>query len=438
MVEVVYFGGGYVALTASVHFAKAKIPTIIYDIDPTVVTGINRGNPRGREFLSYLHTDVSILVNKGLLRATHNLTDLAGKTNFILAVPSERKGEIWLDPIFESVEKIVRLSETPPTILIESTIPPGTTDKIIERLHNQFNVQVGEDYFLAVCPRKDWFADQEKNVTTLPRIVGGVTEQCTERALDILQNISHDIRTATYKVAEFTKSIENSLFHSHIAYGHQLALAFPDKDIATALELACLHWRLPKLYLGFGTAGRCVPMGTKALLNSLYDGAPTRVKNSSLSLGVAALDTDLILRTRIIDAVKLYYQRNKNSRIMIMGLGYRPDFADTGLSPGLEIAQRLTSFGFPVVVHDTLYSAIEIKKNWGLEFLPLSELPSCDLILLATPHSSYLPLPHSATLWRSGQTILDANGVWNGCRKLFAEKGVMYKRVGDAGWLNIK
>lgn len=343
-----------------------------------------------------------------------------------------------MEPVFDTVIKIIRLSNTPPTILIESTVVPGSAKKIVEQLKVQFSIEAGKDYFLAVCSRRDWFSSTDKNVSNLTRIVGGVTEECTKRAVKILQEISHDIRITDAETSEFTKSIENGLFDTHIAYGHQLALAFPDKNIAEALELACTHWRLPKLYLGFGTGGKCVPLANRYLLDALHEGTPTRLKNSIFSLGVAAIDINEILRTRITDAVKLYCQRNTSVRVMIMGLGYRPDFVDTGLSPGLEIAKRLTDIGLPIVVHDTLYSAEEIKKNWDLEYLPLSELQSCDLILLATPHTPYISLPYSATLWRKGQIILDANGAWNGCRKLFLEKGVKYSRVGDKDWLTIK
>ena len=434
---IVYIGLGYVGLTGAIHFAKAGIPVLGYDTDQAVVSSINAGNPRGKEFLSYLHQDLPSLLQQGLLRATSTLTDLVGSSTFILAVPSEKDGAPWMQPVIDTVLKILRLSEKPPLILIESTLTPGTAENIVTLAEQQLQATVGKDYWLSVCPRKDWFGDKARNLTNLPRVVGGMTKSCTERAVEVLCQVSDDIHRADAVTAELTKVVENGIFHENIMYVHQLALDMPHRNIAEAVRLACLHWRLPKLYLGFGSAGRCIPLGNRYLLEAISQNKDLLSGETRFSLGRIAIETDNALRKRIVEyAVQCC--TNNAQKIAVLGLGYRPDFADVGLSPGLFIAQHLHQLQkLTVTVHDTVWSPEEIKKRWHLPFLPLSELSSCDLILLSTPHTEYHTLPQSRTYWRAGQIILDAQGTWQEERALFAQLGVHYKRVGDPGWLDV-
>lgn len=434
--DVVYWGAGYVGLTGAVHFGRAGVPVTIYDIDPGVVTSINQGQPRGQEFLSYLHTDLARLLHQQRLRATTNILELAQSTTFLVAVPSEKQGQPWMDAVIESVLNIIRVCENLPLIIIESTLTPGTAGKIVQIVGERMHEVCGEDYYLAVAPRKDWFADQNKSLATLPRIVGGVTPECTRQAVEVLQQVSSDIHKTDAETAELTKAIENGLFHTCVMYAQELAMALPEKNIAEALRLACLHWRLPTVTLGFGTGGRCIPLGNKYLLAAAKGATPGQQIEERLPLACHALALDQESRNCVADFAEDFCS-DAYKRVLVLGLGYRPDFSDVGQSPGLAIAQRLARRGVPVVVHDTLYTAAEVKKKFELDYLPLAEMASCDLILLATPHSSYLPLPHSQSLWREGQVVLDAQGAWAGCRELFLQHGVHYTRVGDPRWLSL-
>lgn len=444
--RIVYIGGGYVGLTGALHMAKAGVETTIYDLDSKAIEDINNGTPKGEEFLKYLGSDVVHFVDCGLLTATTDWDEVKNNNIFIIAVPSEKDGEPYEEIVLSVVKKIlIQPRREAPTIIIESTLSPGTGNKILEYAR-ALNLEVGKDFFLAVCPRKDWFPDPSKNVATLPRVVGGVTDVCSQKVLGILGKVSKDIHITKHDTAELTKALENAFLHVPCMFLHELALARPDLDVAEAARLAGLHWRLPTYHLSFGTGGRCVPLGTKYLTKATEGGI------GKLKIGEAATEADRRFRESIATILHLKYnekaQKNQARGIVILGLGYRPDFKDTGLSSGLAVANILDSLGTHMFVHDSLFTEKEIRDQFVLRPLPSSFLDNLSdedtgwwddigIIVLATPHTQYLDLPIMAKtchMWRSGQYVLDAQGAWAKYEQFFIDQGIEYHQVGGRNW----
>ncbi len=228
--NIVIHGGGYVGLTSAVHYAWAGADVIIFDPDEVTVAGINNGNPRAGDFLSYLHKDVKKLVGTGKLRATSDFAEVKAMTVHSIAVPTERKGEPFDDIVSGVVLRLIHSIPIRSTIIIESTLSPGTVDAILRLTEKA----AGDDFYLAVCPRRDWFADATKNLNTLTRIVGGVTADCAAAAIKVLELVtpSNLIQITDYATAEVTKALENALLHVQVMFAHQFALARPDLDVA--------------------------------------------------------------------------------------------------------------------------------------------------------------------------------------------------------------
>src|SRR5260370_10532955 len=137
-----------------------------------------------------------------------------------------------------------------------------------------------------------------------------------------------------YRTGELTKALENALLHVPVMFAHQLATSLPHLDVAEALRLAGTHWRLTPLYLGFGSGGRCVPLGTRYLVEAARAHATPL---NALMIGEEALTADDRMRMTIADVVR----RVHPSSVVVLGMAYRPDFRDMGLSPGLAVAQLL-------------------------------------------------------------------------------------------------
>jgi UDP-N-acetyl-D-glucosamine dehydrogenase len=435
-------GLGYVGLTSAVAFAQAGWVVIGYDPDAATVRALNAGTPRAGEFLSYLNVSVAQLVREGRLRATTDWSEAVWASVQLVAVPTERDGEPYDEIVLNVLRRMVRECTPGTTILVESTLTPGTIDKLIAESPADPPFAETCDLRLAVCPRRDWLCDRDKNLATLPRIVGGVTPACTERAVEILSAVSRRIIRTTYRTAELTKALENALLHLPVMLCHQLAAALPEHNVAEAIKLASTHWRfasLGPLYIGMGAGGRCIPLGPRYLIEAADRNRDQRITHPTLPLGQAAVDADDEAR----EAIARVVAANGCRSAAVLGIAYRPEFRDAGRSPGLGVARALVERDIAVHVADPMWTVDELATLTGLPVLnvadPASKHPSAfDAVLLATPHEVYHDWPLRESLWRPGQLVIDGQGTWAPYRERLRDYGVDYRQVGMAGWMRGK
>lgn len=421
---VAVHGAGYCGLTGAIHFAKKGITTIAYDPDEEVVKGINLGYPKAREFLGYLGgpAGMNALIswpktNGGLpkLRATTNLDEVIELSNVhVLDVPSERHGMPYLDIVEGSFAMLCRKAPSTVPIIVESTVQPGTAAKL--------RILAGPRPW-AIAPRRDWFADPNKNLETLVRVVG-VDAQHQAVISAIVEAVSPTVRYCTPETAEVTKALENALFHGSVMLVHQLSRTFPNHDLVEAAALAVTHWRFESygsLYPSIGSGGRCIPLGARYL------------STEKTHILEAALDEDFI---ETPNAVSMVVDSARPKHVLVLGVGYRPGFADAGNSPGLRLIKHLDNPDGPAIfVHDPHFSTGELKvilEHEGLDapHIHIAAKPELnkDVIVLATGHPEY------KDLWQAVPAttrVLDATGLWEG--KLPAER---YRRPGRPGWLH--
>jgi UDP-N-acetyl-D-glucosamine dehydrogenase len=429
--DIVVWAGGYVGLTAATSFAAAGQRVTVYDPDRAVVDAINAGRPRAGEFLAYLDADVKTLVADGRLRATASRADVGRDLyrTHLIAVPTEKDGCPHDAIVLDVLEYLlVQRRGYAHTVIVESTLTPGTIDRFLAA-HPEVRETITAGAALAIAPRRDWFCDREKNLTTLPRVVGGVTPRCTERAMEVLGRVSPRLLPTDYRTAELTKAVENALLHTSVMLGYQLATAFPEDNIAEVLRLVSTHWRfasLGPLYLGCGVGGRCVPLGSRYLTD-----APNR--RGGLALAYETSEADTTFHLIIAEVVRCARARSA----LVLGIAYRPEFKDAGLSPGLAVAQRLAAKGVKTAVHDALWTQEELHALAGDSVTAVNtgfSFRDYDAVLLATPHREYLDWPEHVAC-RPGQIVLDGQGAWAMYSSFFRAAGVRYAQVGTPGWM---
>jgi nucleotide sugar dehydrogenase len=428
---IVYHGLGYVGLTGALHFAIHGNEEVLgYDPDVEVVNAINAGNPKAGEFLGYLGGEGANY--RPNLRATADFDEVCQEPIHILAVPSERNGEPWMDLVKDVVRKLLLTLPASGLIIIESTLTPGTVDEIVNGFHGG-RVSSGE-VRLAVAPRRDWFADPTKNLKTLKRVIGGYDSASSLIAKLILSKVSDDIEVADYRVAELVKPLENALFHLPIMLAHEMAMIYPELDVVEAVRLAATHWRFASfggLYLGLGSGGRCVPLGPRYLL------AGAQSRRGFGDLLHATLEVDESMGPAVVDMIDRI--EPEIATIAILGLAYRPGFADIGGSPALRLMQSISSR--QVYLHDPVADAVEVKRvadatKRGWAWAELQELGTYDVVVLSTPHEVYLDLPEHVA-WQPGQVVIDARGAWAKHTSLFLNAGVRYVQIGKPGWQSV-
>lgn len=430
--HIAVHGLGYVGLTCAVHLAKAGVRVLGYDPDQAVVDALNNGEPKAGEFLGYLG-------DAGLrelpLRATTNWDEVSAQETHILAVPTEKHDRPWMELVSTCVRQLMTTSNAK-LIIIESTLTPGAID--VMRSLPWWR----DDVLVAHAPRRDWFADAQKNLGSIDRVLGGVTEAATGAALAILLHVTpaKHIRITDHRTAELVKPLENALFHLPIMLAHELANLYPNRDIAKALELAATHWRFASfggLYTGIGSGGRCVPMGGRYLIAGQHGGQGGQMLN-------AAQETEGYVTEGAARAIADAAPGPK----LILGMAYRPNFADLGGSPGMRLARELAFVDDQRVwIHDAVASPAAVRAQCDLgvnsEMIEIAStfddgvpaLSDYHVIVLATAHAAYVNVPEMRlqTIQR-GAVVFDVHGSWAKHKDLFQSMDVAYRQVGKPGW----
>lgn len=421
--KIAIHGLGYVGLTAAVHWAKAGWTVYAYDHDLRVIQALREGTPRASEFLAYLNADVAQLVADGKILPTRTFVATLECNVHSIAIPTEKDGKPWEEGVLALLHELVFSLNDANTILVESTLTPGTIDRLLMSIDG-----AGRDRNtlpdIAVCPRRDWFADASKSLETLDRIVGGVTPRATEVAAELISTVTKGtIHRCGYREAEFTKALENAWLHALVMLPTELMINRSDIDIARVMELASTHWRLPTVFGGAGCGGRCVPIATKYLLDASGPGGILEAVNT----------TERHIRVHVAEAIARRVRDHRFKRVLVLGVAYRPNFRDAGLSPGLDVARYLRNdFGIETLVHDPMWTREELANLTGFEVSDPMSL-GYGAVFLATPHAEYASLPGELD-WRSKPFVMDAHGGWSRFETFFEQSGIEYTRVGSAGW----
>jgi len=238
------WGLGYIGYSSMAYFASKGIKCLGVDVDVEKVDEINRGDLPIDNIGYWLGFDTKPLVKSGLMKATTDWTELISKDIpvHLICIPTEKDDVPYDGILIDVIEKLAAFREmkldTPLLVIIESTLTPNTTEKIIVPALENKGMKVGKDILVGVAPRRDWFISPEKSLKTLPRVVGGTTPQTTALMKEVLEIVCDTILPAKdHRHAELVKSIENAYRHVEITLANQLSLAYPGIDMREVLKL---------------------------------------------------------------------------------------------------------------------------------------------------------------------------------------------------------
>ncbi|MGQ0797848.1 MAG: nucleotide sugar dehydrogenase, partial [Methanobacteriota archaeon] len=407
---------------------------IAYDPNPEVTDSISRGVLRIPSPEDTLGFPVKPLVDRGLVEPTSDVTrvlrDATVKVHFI-AVPTEKAGEPWGDALADVADHLAGkdTSSDPELIVIESTVAPGHSHRyILSRLENRGR-RIGRDFLFAVSPRRDWFVSRERNLHTLPRVVGGFDETSLRAAMEVLSIVCKQIvPVSSYRVAELVKPLENGFRAINIAFIDEVARAFPDLDVREAVEAAATKWNFLPHYPGAGIGGYCIPIAPKYLLAGANGGSAQFQLMKSFTESLSE-------HTRYI-ADTLHRASNGGS-ILLLGLAYKEGVKVHEGSPALAISESLRKRGADIRIHDPLYDEREIRRITGVETAAYpDDLERFSMIAVLVAHRPYRSLAECdlARYIRPGTSVLDVEGVWEPLGPAFARNGIHYRRLGSTNW----
>ncbi len=417
--RIVIFGAGYIGYSTAAFYAKKGIRSLLIDIDKTKVDKINKGNPPYIELQGWMGFDISPVAH--LIKATTDWRKVLENDVEVvfICVNTERNAEPWTDALKDVATKIAQ-NENCPLVIIESTMAPGWVEDIVLPLIS------GR---VAVAPRRDWFTLAGMTLESLDRVVGATDEYTLREAVDVLGIVSQNIhRASNYRVAELVKSIENAYRQVGIALSFQLALKFPTINIREALALASTKWNMELYQPSVGIGGYCLPLAPKYLLSA---------SDSDISIFKESIKSDNEMSQKIAE----YLKRKGVRTARVLGIAYKGDLKVHIASPGIRLADTLQGMGIVTGIHDPLYSWKEILELDTVKFTPFPHWQyEYDATIIACDHTQYKSISQEELVMsvKNCRYIIDAYGIWEKYRKLFEEKHINYKIIGEPDWIDLE
>jgi nucleotide sugar dehydrogenase len=426
------WGCGYIGLTTMINFAKEGIYCLGYDANQNVLDSLSRGELHIPTLDYWLGYKPDFFLMRMIKPASKWADMLADDVKVhLIAVPTERYGEPWAEPLKDVIKKIRErkpTAENPDLVIIESTLTSGWFGGIVVKLLEEAGLKVGKDILVGIAPRRDWFDSPEKNLKELARVIGGTTPETCEAMKEVLGIIcDHLIVVPDTNIVELVKAVENSILHVCSAYACQLASAYPDVDMGEVFRLASTHWRIPLYYPSVGTGGYCIPLSSKYI----RDGAP---HPEYLKITEEVIHSDEI---QPLFVAGIMSKKTRCGSIAMLGLSYKRDLKVHTLSPALRIIEGLRVLGIDVRAFDPYYTDLETYQIAGVKSFSYPEgLSQFAGIIIVPPHRMFGQTPKDVLFKhvRKGQVILDNEGIWEKWRNDFVSSGVDYHRVGDKGW----
>jgi UDP-N-acetyl-D-glucosamine dehydrogenase len=399
-------GLGYVGLPLSLRFAESGLSVVGIDIDETKTRRLNEGQ-------SYiLHIDSSHLkhlVTTGSFSATHDFSAIRELDAVVICVPTplDRHQQPDLTFVLETGRSIapylVPTSEypEPKLVVLESTTYPGTTEEDLrEVLEAGSGLVAGEGFHLAYSPEREDPGRKDFSVRTIPKVMGGYTPSCLERCLSLYkQAVDHPFPVSSCRVAEASKLTENIFRSVNIALVNELKVIFDAMgiDVWEVIEAAkSKPFGFMPFYPGPGLGGHCIPIDPFYLTWKAREyGKHTRFIELAGEINTSMPD---YVVSKVFDALNDEGKPIKGSRILLLGLAYKPDVDDDRESPSYVLMTLLEAKGAKVDYHDPYVPEIKLTREHpqfaGRKRVSISS--DFDLLLLCTHHKMYVDFDFSA------------------------------------------
>lgn len=390
--SIAVLGLGYVGLPLATVFAEAGYSVTGIDPDERKITTLNQGE----SYIIDVQTEqVASLMDQGKFRATTSFEPLATADAISICVPTplRKTGDPDLSFILTVTEELVRYIHPGMVIVLESTTYPGTTREILlPQLIEGSGLTVGEDFYLAFSPervdpgRKDW------TTINTPKVVGGITDECTEVAsLWYGQALETVVSVSSSEVAEMAKLLENTFRMINIGLVNEMAIMCDRLgiDIWEVIDAAATKpFGFMKFTPGPGLGGHCIP------IDPLYLSWKLRALNYTARFIELASEINTGMPRYVVgkvqDALNQMSKPIKGSRVLVLGVAYKPNVDDLRESPALDVIGLLNNKGASVVYHDPYISSLD-EDGMKLERVEdlMSAVQEADCVVIITNHSKY-------------------------------------------------
>ncbi|MCA9977014.1 MAG: nucleotide sugar dehydrogenase, partial [Anaerolineales bacterium] len=337
--KVGIIGMGYVGLPLAVAFAQIGFEVVGVDVNPQKVAMLNRGESYVEDVPA---AELKPLIEKGAIRASTDYADLAAVDAISICVPTplRKTKDPDISYIISAADNIVaHAGGTNKLIVLESTTYPGTTEEVILPRLKENGDEVGVDFFLAFSPERVDPGRTDYNLFTTPKVFGGVTPDCLEVTLALYsQVVRQPVPVSSTAAAEMVKLLENNFRAVNIGLVNEMAVMC-DKlglDVWEVVEAAATKpYGFMKFTPGPGVGGHCIPLDPHYLSWKLKT-VNYNARFIELASEINSHMPDYVV-TKVADALNGERKAINGSRILVLGVAYKPNIGDVRESPALDV-----------------------------------------------------------------------------------------------------
>jgi UDP-N-acetyl-D-glucosamine dehydrogenase len=402
-------GLGYVGLPLAVAFAEAGDDVIGVDVDQRGIEEINAGHSRIEDV-----SDERLAAVSDRLRATTHYNELGGCEAVLICVPTPlaNQREPDLSYIIDAGQSLARVLRAEQLVVLESTTYPGTTRDRLRPILEESGLAAGREFSLAFSPERIDPGRTDYTIRNTPKIVGGLTDECTARAAELYGRVCDEVVTlSTPEAAELSKLLENIFRSVNIALVNELAILCDRMgiDIWEVVDAASSKpYGFMRFEPGPGMGGHCLPVDPFYLAFKAreYDFSAEFIELA----GKVNQQQPQFCVSRIARALNDASKPVRGSRVLLLGVSYKAGVGDLRESPALRIARLLRELGAEVSYHDPHVPEV---PELGMRSTPLSDaLAAADVVCIVTAHPEidYVEVVSDAPL------VVDLRGVTRGIR----------------------
>ena len=390
-IDLIVLGLGYVGLPLAREATRAGLSVLGFDINSEVVAALNAGRSHVDDLSD---ADVADMLQAGF-RATTDEAEIATAATAVICVPTplSEDGGPDLRAVISATRSIARNLRPGQLVILESTTYPGTTDEIVRPILEETGLVAGVDFHLAFSPERIDPGNEKFGPRNTPKVVGGHTPACTERAAEFYGRfVETVVRTKGTREAETAKLLENTYRHINIAlvnemarFCHELGIDLWDVIRAAASK----PFGFQAFYPGPGVGGHCIPIDPNYLSHNVRTklGYPFRFVELAQEIN-ATMPAYVAHRAQnILNEAGLAIN---GANILLLGVTYKPNIADQRESPAIPLARHLSALGAKLTYHDPYVKQWQVP---GVDVLGTDDLEgavaSADLVILVQNHRAY-------------------------------------------------
>lgn len=388
MENVGVVGLGYVGLPLAMEFAEAGLNVVGVEKAPNKLSALRAGE----SYVEDVATErLAPLVSSGAVRATDDYSALAGVDAVIICLPTplDENREPDLSMLVAGTRETARNIGPGTLVVLESTTYPGTTREVLMPILEGNWGRVGEDFFLAFSPERVDPGNKRYTIRNTPKVVGGVTEECTSRAAALYGTIVEDVHVVSGpESAEFSKLLENIFRGVNIALINEMSLLCNRMgvDVWEVVEAARTKpFGFMPFYPGPGLGGHCIP------IDPFYLSWRARAFDMTTEFielaGRINVNMPYHAVARVSAALNAHRKPLNGSRVLLLGMSYKPNVGDIRESPALKMFELLREAGATVSYHDPHVPHLTAEKASSVG-LSAEDLALTDCTVVVTDHDA--------------------------------------------------